>query len=175
MTRHTQLTRIYPSTRDVADRAINGIVQRRLAHKRIGATAIETAVVLSLFLMLSFVILNLGLSAFRYNTLGATARRVARESIVHGAAASPQREVWGPTPFVGNAADEHSIANVVAEILPTMNPYDVVVEVTWPDGENRENDRVRVRLTYVDAAFIPFLSLGAPLTLKADCTMRIVH
>jgi TadE-like protein len=142
---------------------------------RSGVTAIETAVVLSLFLMLSFVILNLGLSAFRYNTLGAAARRVARESIVHGAAASPERDVWGPTPFAGNAANEHPIANVAAEILPTMNPAEIAVDVTWPDGENRENDRVRVRLTYVDAPFIPFLSLGAPLTLKADCTMRIVH
>jgi hypothetical protein len=32
-----------------------------------------------------------------------------------------------------------------------------------------------VRLTYIDAPFVPFLSLGVPLTLKAECTMRIVH
>jgi hypothetical protein len=161
--------------RGIAVCAVDGIAQRRSVRDRVGVTAIETAVVLSVFLMLSFVIINLGLSAFRYNTLGAAARRVARESIVHGAAASPEREVWGPTPYAGNAADEHSIASVAAQILPTMNPAEVAVEVSWPDGENRENDRVRVRLTYVDAPFIPFMSLGAPLTLKADCTMRIVH
>jgi hypothetical protein len=125
--------------------------------------------------MLCFVILNLGLSTFRYNVLGAAARRVARESIVHGAAAAPERDVWGPISFVGNAADGHAIAEVVAAILPTMNPADVAVEVSWPDAENQEGDRVRVRLTYVDAPFVPFMSFDAPLTLKAACTMRIVH
>jgi TadE-like protein len=149
--------------------------QRAPRCKRAGATTIETAIVLSLFLMLCFVILNLGLSTFRYNVLGAAARRVARESIVHGAAASPEREVWGPMSFSGHAADDHTIAEVVAAILPTMNPADVDVEVSWPDGENQEGDRVRVRLSFVDAPFVPFMSLGAPLTLKADCTMRIVH
>jgi hypothetical protein len=148
---------------------------RGVPRKRAGATTIETAIVLSLFLMLCFAILNLGLSTFRYNVLGAAARRVARESIVHGAAASPEREVWGPTSFSGHVADRHAIAEIVATILPTMNPADVAVEVSWPDGENQEGDRVRVRLSFVDAPFVPFMSLGAPLTLKADCTMRIVH
>jgi hypothetical protein len=161
--------------RSTAARDAAATAQRAGPYERAGATTLETAIVLSLFLMLCFVILNLGLSAFRYNVLGAAARRVARESIVHGAAASPEHDVWGPISFVGNAADGHAIANVVAAILPTMNPSDVAVEVSWPDGENQEGDRVRVRLAYEDAPFVPFMSLGAPLTLKADCTMRIVH
>jgi hypothetical protein len=49
------------------------------------------------------------------------------------------------------------------------------VEVTWPDGENQENDRVCVRLTFEDAPFLPFMAQRDPLTLTAECTMRIVH
>jgi hypothetical protein len=175
MTGSWQLIRYTTCAHSASARDAAATAQRALRRKRAGATSIETAVVLSLFLMLCFVILNLGLSTFRYNVLGAAARRVARESIVHGATASPERDVWGPISFVGNAADDHAIAEVIATILPTMNPADVAVEVSWPDGENQEGGRVHVRLAYVDAPFVPFLSLGAPLTLKADCTMRIVH
>ena len=175
MTGGLQSVRYAACARSTAARDAAATAQRAPRCKRAGATTIETAIVLSLFLMLCFVILNLGLSTFRYNVLGAAARRVARESIVHGAAASPERAVWGPVSFSGNAADGHAIADVIAAVLPTMNPADVAVDLSWPDGENREGDRIRVRLTYVDAPFVPFLSSGAPLTLKAECTMRIVH
>jgi hypothetical protein len=131
--------------------------------------------VLVVFLLVVFVILSLGLSTFRYNVLGAAARRVAREAIVHGARAGPEHLVWGPATYVANAADSTEMASAVAEILPTMSPTDVNIEVSWPDGNNRENDRVRVRLTYIDNPVLPFMTLQGSLTLTADCTMRIVH
>jgi hypothetical protein len=143
--------------------------------RRAGATTIESAVVLAVFVLVVFVILSLGLSTFRYNALGAAARRVAREAIVHGARAAPEHLIWGPVTYASNAAAGSEIASTVAEILPTMSPADVNIQVSWPDGNNRENDRVRVRLTYVDTPVLPFMSLQGSLTLTADCTMRIVH
>ena len=143
--------------------------------RRAGATTVESAIVLIVFLLVVFVILNLGLSTFRYNVLGAAARRMAREAIVHGAGAAPEYLAWGPATYAANAAESSEIASTVAEVLPTMSPEDVDIEVSWPDGDHQESDRVRVRLTYVDNPVLPFMTLQGPLTLTADCTMRIVH
>ena len=62
---------------------------------RHGATMVEMAIVLLVFLMLVFGMLDLGLGVFRYNELAQASREVAREVVVHGAYAD-KLGVWGP-------------------------------------------------------------------------------
>ena len=142
---------------------------------RHGTTTVESAIVLSTSLLVLFTIFDLGLATFRYNTLAAVARRVGREAIVRGDAAPPDRSAWGPAAYAGTAADSSEIAALAAPLLVTMTNSDVAIQVTWPDGDNAEGDRVQVQLTYVHHPFVPFLSVGSFLNLQAQTTMRLVH
>jgi Flp pilus assembly protein TadG len=148
---------------------------RRKSSTRRGATTVEAMVVLGLMFVTLFVIFDLGLTTFQYNVLSAAARRVARQAIVHGAGAPPEKTSWGPAAFVGTAADSSEIASAAATLLPTMKPANVSIAIDWPDGNNEENDRVRVRLNYVHHPLVPFLSLGSSLNLQAESTMVVVH
>ena len=151
------------------------MTQRSTFKSRRGTTTVESAIVLSTVFLVLFVIFDLGLATFLYNTLSAVARRTSRELIVHGAAAAPERTVWGPTDYESTAADSSEIASAAAPLLATMTKSAVAIEVSWPDGDNREGDRVVVRLRYVHQPVVPFLSLSGPLDLRAESMMRIVH
>jgi Flp pilus assembly protein TadG len=150
-------------------------IRRRAQKTRRGVTTLESALVMGTLFYLLFVLFDLGLAAFRYNLLAATARRVAREAIVHGAAATPERTTWGINKYAGTGADSSEIAQAAAPMLTTMDPSAVTITVEWPDGNNRENDRVSVHLSYTHHPSVPYLSLVNLLVLQADTTMRIVH
>lgn len=150
-------------------------MSRRSRHKlRTGVTTVETAMVLSTLFLVLFVILDLGVATLRYNLLAAAARRLAREAIVHGDEAPPEQTAWGPTAYSGTAADDSDIARAAAPWLATMRSSSVAIEMAWPDGDHREGDRVRVRLTYLHNAIVPFVP-SQSLDLRTECTMRIVH
>jgi Flp pilus assembly protein TadG len=156
--------------------------KRRMARRRRdptgtrhGVAAIESVILLSTLLMVLFVVFDFGLAAFQYNTLAATARRVARAASLHGAAAPPEQSAWGPAAYAGTAADNTEIAATAAPLLATMASSDVTLNVTWPDGDTQENNRVRVRVAYTHHAWIPFLSFSDSLNLHAESTMPIVH
>lgn len=142
---------------------------------RCGVSAVEGALVLSVAIMLLAVIFDLGLASFRQNTLAAAARRLAREAIVHGSASQPEQQPWGPAPYAGNAADQSPYALAAAPLMAAMSTQNVAIEVSWPDGDNGENDRVEVQLSYPHRPLIPFLSLGNVLNLRANSVMRIAH
>ncbi len=148
---------------------------RRIVGRRRGVTTIESAFVLTVLLMVLLVLFDLGVAAFQYNTLSAIARRVARTAIVHGSAAPPDQTAWGPSEYVGSAADSSEIAAAAAPLLVTMSSSDVSIDMTWPDGDNAANHRVSVTLQYIHHPIVPFLSLGSALTLQAQSTMRIAH
>jgi hypothetical protein len=143
--------------------------------RRRGVTVVEGAVLLTTLLLILFAMLDLGLATFRYNMLAAAARQVGRYAIVRGAEAGPELSVWGPATYSQTAADGSEIAIVAAAYLATMDKSDVQIEVTWPDGENQENDRVVVRLAYRHQPVVPLLKLGGPMDLSAETTMQILH
>jgi len=142
---------------------------------RRGMVAVETAIILATLLLLVFATFDLGLAALRFNSLSYAARNIARNAIVHGALAAPEFSGWGPNAIDGNAGDGSEIAGAALTLLPTMNARDVHIHVDWPDGDNREDDQVRVQLNYSHVPFAPFLLLSGPINLQAECTMCIVH
>lgn len=142
---------------------------------RKGVTSVEGAIVLSVFFVVCFALFDLGLATFRYNAIGAAARGIAREAIVRGSRAAPERSAWGPMAYAGTAADGDEIASVASPLLPTMPRAGVTITVTWPDGDNEEDSRVHVRVGYVHRPFLPLLTLGESLDLQAESAATIAH
>jgi hypothetical protein len=162
---------------------MNALAQRRCdstlrelpASRRPGAALLEGTIVLAVFLTIIFAMFDLGLAVMRQNSLAEVARRLARTAIVHGDLAPPEHSSWGPLPYSGTADDDHEIADAVRAGLVTMNPADVSVSVTWPDGDNRTSDRVIVAVEYPHRTMLPSLFGSAPMNLRAESTMRIEH
>ena len=73
------------------------------------------------------------------------------------------------------AADSNPIADALRPHLVLMDPRDVRVSATYPDGGNKVNQRVHVT---VSADFTPIMTFifGAPTwTLRGDSEMHISH
>jgi hypothetical protein len=142
---------------------------------RAGVAAVEGAVVLGVFFLVSLALFDLGLATFRQNALGTAARAVAREAIIRGEKAAPERLPWGPSTYAATADDNSAIAILAARSLPTMPPGEVRIAVTWLDGNIEEGSRVHVRLDFDHASIVSLFALGETLPLKSETTMRIVN
>jgi Flp pilus assembly protein TadG len=154
---------------------LHGCYLTRERPKRRGAAALECAITLPIMLLALFALLDLGLAATRYNALAEAARQIARQAIVHGSLAPAAVGSWGPTQFVGTAADSSNIVQSVHGRLPTMSENHVNIEVTWPDSDNSPRDRVQVQVTYQHQPLVPGLTLWGAIDLRSVATMRIVN
>ena len=145
---------------------------RALRRSRRGAALAETSIVLVTFLILVFGMIDLGIMVSRSQSLAEAARNGARAAIVRGEfATSP----LGPTAISGVASDSNAIANALRPQLILMDPTQVRLQATWPDGGNEVNQRVHVTIS---ADFTPITTFifGAPTwTLQGDSEMYIAH
>jgi Flp pilus assembly protein TadG len=155
-----------------------GLRHRQIArqHKaaRRGATMTETAIVLMVFLLLVFGMLDLGLMVARSHALSQAARSGTRAAIVRGEHAATLGSL-GPSGLTTTAADSNAVSAAVRNQLVTMTPSSVNVLVTWPDGNNQVGSRVRV---VVNADFTPIMTFifGSPTwTLSGSSEMLIAH
>ena len=142
---------------------------------RRGAALVEGAIVLTVFLTIIFAMFDLGLAVMRENTLAEAARRLAREASLRGEKAAADRPLWGPASRIETADAPTDLASTARSKLLMVDPADVQIEVTWPDGRNRSGDRVTVVLTYQHHTTLPFLFGSEPLELRGESTMRIEY
>lgn len=147
----------------------------KTSRGRTGATVLECAIVLPIVLLMVFALLDLGIAAVRYNALADASRRIARQAIIHGSLAPAEIGTWGPTEFVGTAADGSQIVSSLRGVLPTMPDNLVNVRVSWPDGDNSPRDRVEVETTYQHEPLLPALFAWGTLDLRSVTTMHIVN
>ncbi|MCY2965986.1 MAG: pilus assembly protein, partial [Planctomycetota bacterium] len=105
------------------------VLRQRKSASRGGATTVETVLVLSVWILLLAGTFDLGMAVLRYNTLAHTARQGARQAIVHGKLAAPQRTVWGPSKYIGKASDAHEISQAVLPYLTGFTASEVTVTV----------------------------------------------
>ncbi|MBS0265743.1 MAG: pilus assembly protein [Planctomycetes bacterium] len=145
-----------------------------VANRR-GATLVETAIVLAVFLLLILGTVDLGLAVFRYNVLSEAARTGARVASVHGALAPAAMGTWGPATYSGTASDGSAYAQAVAPLLAGFTLSRVNIQVEWIDGGNALQQRVRytVSTTYRPIAVAFFTRSSYVHT--ASSTMRISH
>lgn len=153
-------------------------VPRRSTRRsdRRGASAIESAFALPVFLLIVLGALDLGLAVFRQHQVTATAHFIARKAIVHGSRAS-KLGVWGPATRIGNAADGSEIGNLIASFMPGPQASQISYEVAWPDGGNepRDNHRLRVRIAVNHQPIVTSIFGVAPMTLRSGVTTPIAH
>jgi Flp pilus assembly protein TadG len=148
----------------------------RHARRRQGATVVETAVALVLFVTLLLGTVDLGYGIFRYHILAQSARKLARQATVRGSLAD-QLGTWGPDSTEITAADSESVAQYIAPSLVGWDVTKVDIQLDWIDGGNdaETGDRVRV---YLSAPYQPMMTfiLGSPaITLSSTSIMRIAH
>lgn len=146
----------------------------RMRAKRAGVTTLESALVLLTFLILVVGILDLGLAVYRYNLLGEAARHLVRQATIHGEEAAPEVEAWGPGEFTGTADDGSAQADAIRPMMAGIDLENVTISISWPDGDHREGDRVRVELAYTYLPVTPLLGDWS-VDLRAVSTMSIVH
>lgn len=124
---------------------------------------VEFALVLPVFLLLIFGIIDLARAVWEENELAFAAREGTRWAIVHGSSATPQA---GPGSVTYTAGPPSSDTGVTAAVLNyTTGIPGVTVGAAWPDGNNNRNSRVSVDVT---AAFVPLPSqylLGGALSV----------
>ena len=136
---------------------------------------LETALVLMVFLTLVLGMVDLGIGVFRHHQVAQAARQGARRAIVHGSLAD-RLGPWGPDAYAAPAAeDDHPIAAVIRPSLVGMDLDEVAIEVTWPDGGNQMQDRVRVLVTAPYRPVITFIFGNPTITLRGESTMYIAH
>ena len=144
-------------------------------RKRRGTSLVETSLVIVVFLTVILGTLDLCLGVFRNNTLSQAARQLARQAVVHGSLSSSP---WGPTAYGPVAAnDSGAITTALQPYLVGMDPADVTVTVTWPDGGNAPDQgcRVQVALSTPYRPTMTFLFGNPTYTLTATSTMPIAH
>jgi hypothetical protein len=143
---------------------------------------VETAITLSIVIVLVFGMLDLGLWVFRYHILAQASRQMARQAIVHGALAD-RLGAWGPdtvtgTMATGEGTDPASqMRQAGASWLIGLRPEDVNFTMEWIDGGNDPQDGHRVRVT-LSTPFRPIMTFifGNPsFDLSARSTMLIAH
>jgi hypothetical protein len=168
-------------SRRIATTAAAGRFRRlgeRIARRR-GATIIEMALVLPVFLSLTIGMLDLGIAVFRQHALGHAARQAARLAVVHGEMAD-RLGIWGPPEqpsLVQGTADTdfHEIAPTIRPLLSEFDLSSVNVAMEWVDGNNDLGSKLQVRLTTEHHfLFAWIIGLGS-ITLEGSSTMQIAH
>jgi Flp pilus assembly protein TadG len=145
------------------------------SQPRSGVAAVEGAIVLSVFLLVLFGMLDLGLLVLNYNTLCEATRRLARAAIVHGQMAAPAQTVWGPAAVTGTAADGTDYATTLGKELATFNLRNVNYSIQWPAGTNRPDDPVQVTVNYQYPPIIPYLLGTQTIPIQAVSNMSVQH
>lgn len=156
---------------------------RRRRHPRRGATVLELAIVLGIFVTLTFGMIDMGILIFRYHIISNAACQGARRAIVHGSQASVLGS-WGPTkigpdvatttgvPIIDGSTDPN-YPDGLKNILTSCDLSNTYITVEWIDGSNAPGNRVRVTVATKYSPVVPlFLSSG---TLNAVSTMPIAH
>jgi Flp pilus assembly protein TadG len=142
---------------------------------RRGASLIETAVVLNVFLLLTLGACDLGVAVYRNNTLSQAARQGARQAAVRGALAAPSMTGWGPATYEGTAGDGSDYASAVSPMLVGMTLSNVAIKVEWIDGGNAVQQRVRFTVSTPYRPLITSVFSSSTYTLSAASTMPIAH
>jgi Flp pilus assembly protein TadG len=168
---------------------------RRARRDRRGAALVEAAIMVSLFLLLVFGLLDLGIALFRMHVACEAARQGVRNAIVHGylSGNNSTMNAWGPTPSYYPALTSRSLysgstfydvqaayasdelAGTIRPYLSGLDPSTVTIQIRWPDGDNNPGNRVTVTVSAPYRHFVPFLFVDDTVTIGASSTMTIVH
>ena len=136
-------------TKDIAERGVE--------RGQAGQSLAELSIVLVLFLVVTFGIVDAGRLIFAYNVVSSSAREGVRWAAVRG----------GASGYAASKADIQSFVQSKTVGVP------VTVDATWlPDSDNQPGSSVVVTVTndFAPIAPLPFV----PKTIKLTSTSRMV-
>ena len=138
-----------------------------------GQGLVEFALVSPVLLMAIFGIMDLVRVVWEYDTLAHASSEGSRYAAIHGHnAAVPSGP--GALSYTAPNLDSNVTAFVRGKAVG-LDPNTVVVQSTWPDGDNLRGSRVLVEVTY---AFRPLavtlLGVGT-ITMRSASEARIVY
>lgn len=158
------------------------MIRRRKRPIRRGAALVEAAIILPVFLLLSLGTIDLGLAVFQNHAVAEASRQGARIASVHGSLAPSgwNGGPWGTTAYsgAGNSSDTIPSTISAAGALAGLNPANVTISVSWPDGGNTagpNGDRVQVTVSTTWTPLVTYIFGGKSIPLGATSIMRIAH
>jgi hypothetical protein len=118
---------------------------------RKGATTLEFALVIPIYLTIISTVVMGGISIFQKHRLTLLAKYLARQAIVHGQSAD-RIGSWGPSSIQGSLGDGSLIGTLLANKFGDGQATDVYYRIRWPDGGNdaTRGDRVEVTIASFD-------------------------
>ena len=148
------------------------VTTQRTARR--GAVLAEGAIVVTVFLILVFGAIDVGIAVFRHSTISNAARHGARIAAVHGALAN-QTGVWGTSTVTVAATASDPKADAIRPLLGGCNLSATNITVEWPDSSNAIKNKVRVTVTTGFNPIMTFIFGNPSFTLSASSTMPIAH
>lgn len=148
---------------------------RRLKKQRRGTTAVESAIVLIVFVVLVIGMLDLSIAGFRYHLVANAAREGSRKASVHGSLATSSMGVWGPTSISGTGASTGPFFDVVRPFLIGLDNSDTSILAEWLDNSNARGKRVRVTITTTYRPIMISVFGDVTWNLQGKSTAVITH
>lgn len=141
-------------------------MSRRKQSAERGQALVEFSLVVLVFMIIVLGMVEVGRAVWNYNTLSNAVREGTRYAIVHGVNATTPS---GPT------ANDANVEAAVEQFAAGLDPSDLTVNSTWPDGDNGAGSRIRVSATYrFDTVFSVLLGIP-PVTMSSTSTMNITY
>lgn len=123
-----------------------------------GQTLVEFALVLPVFLVLIFGIVEFGRIVWAYSTLAHSAREGMRYASIHGIN-SPSPVGPGSATYTYPESDS-TITGLVRARSVALDPTRLTVLSTWPDGDSMRGSRVVIQAQYIFGSLLDsFLSI----------------
>ena len=132
-------------------------MNRRRKNQR-GSNLVETALCLTVFLMILFGIIDFSRAIFAYNFVSYAARQGARYAVVRGQAS-------------GHAASAGDVQNYVRQQAIALDSSAVNVNTTW-SPDNSSGSTVQVQVRYSFSPILPYIP-GGSYSLSSTSRMLI--
>lgn len=125
-----------------------------------GQGMVEFGLAATVFFLLTFAVIEMGLVIYTYNTLASATRDAARYAMMHGPNRSP-------------TASQSQVTTVLLDNAADLNASNLTVNLTWPADANMPSQSdAKVNASYNYTLQIPFTS-KVTLTLTASSQMLV--
>jgi hypothetical protein len=137
---------------------------------------LETALLLSAWIILLMGTLDLGMVLFRHSIMQQIATRAVRLAMIRGANSTPQVASWGPATVQVTLDQSQAVANLLRPSTAGLTPSTFQVRMEWPDGGNQRDQRVKVTVTSAQPTVLQSLLPGnGSVALSSTALTRIVQ
>lgn len=143
---------------------------------RRGAAMVETALVLSAWMILLLGTLDIGMILFRHTVMQQIAERAARLAMIRGANSTPQIASWGPATVRVRLHQSDPVANLLRPSTCGLTPSGFEVLLEWTDGGNQRDQRVTVTVSSAQDTILQSLLPGnGSFAMQSTALTRIVQ